>query len=209
MFFTSLQVSLKIFMLHKKNSGFSILEVIISAAIIGIVTAVVAVKYTSFNNVILLKSQAYEIALDIREAQVFAVSVRSEGGQYREDYGLYFSIGSSTQYRVFLDQGVTIEDGQNVAYYDAGEEVGPPQFIDSRFAISRICVNNISGCGTEVDDISVSFKRPDFDAQFASHDGLASGVGFISNAEITIANAFDNSITKTISISPTGQIDVD
>lgn len=143
-----------------KNAAFSILEVLVTAAIIGIITAVIVLNYSSFNNAVLLKSQAYEIALDIREAQQFAVSVRGAGGEFREDYGLYFSTSEPGQYRLFRDQG-TIEKRDDtgrlisLAYYDDGEEIGPPYFIDSRFAISSICVND---CAHVVDDLSISFR---------------------------------------------------
>lgn len=196
---------------YSKQHGFSIFEVLITAAIIGIITGIIVVKYGSFNNIILLKSQAYEIALDIREAQLFAVSVRGESGTFREDYGLYFNLTAPDRYLLFQDSG-TIEQVdeygsvKSIAYYDSGEEIGVPYFIDSRFELLSICVNN---CADSVDDITVTFRRPDFDAQFASVSGDAYGVGTINDARITIANVTDNSIVRTIIVSPTGQVDIE
>lgn len=199
---------------NRKVLGFSLLEVLITAAIIGIITSVVAVKYGSFNNVVLLKNQAYEVALDLREAQVFAVSSSGRSDQFREDYGVYFDMSNPQQYIFFQDQGDTIENGRNVAYYDSSlnEIIGLPRNIDSRFKLVRICVNIVSStdlCPTELNDLAITFKRPDFDSQFASVDGKSRGVGVISNARLEYTNALQtDSNIRTVIVSSVGQIEV-
>lgn len=179
----------------KSSSGFSILEVLITAAIIGLLTAVIMVRYGAFNNEVLLKSQAYELALDLREAQSYAVSVRGSATEFREDYGLYFSMDEPDQYRLFRDNG----DNSLTTYYDPGEEIGQPYYLDARFQIERICVND---CTETVQDLSVSFRRPDFDAQFASEDTSST----ISNARIELSNINDNASRQAVMVSPVGQI---
>jgi len=207
--------------LSNTERGFSILEVLITAAIIGIITAVVAFRYGSFNNAVLLKNQAYEIALDIREAQIVAVSALGQqtglgSNEFREDYGIYFNIETDlgrTQYLMFQDRGELIESGRNMAYYDSepyDEKIGPTANIDSRFKIGRICINIISAdnnCPHWVTDLSVSFKRPNFDAQFASVDARNRGLGVINNARIEIINAVQNSDRQqSVIVNSTGQI---
>ncbi len=195
------------------GAGFSILEMLVTAAIIGIITAVVAIKYGSFNNLVLLKNEAFEIALDIREVQGFAVSVRGEEAKFREDYGLYFDLKNPQRYLTFLDNGDRWEGGVNKAYYDTGEEIGLPKYIDSRFSIKRICVNIVNAndpCPKQVDDLSISFKRPDFDARFASADCRQKGYGQIDNARIELTGiGIGTDTVNTVVISPTGQISVE
>ena len=75
------------------QGGFSILEVLITAAIIGIITGLVVFQYGAFNNVILLKNQAFQIALDLREMQTRALSSIGQSADFRSPYGVYFSTG--------------------------------------------------------------------------------------------------------------------
>ncbi len=187
----------------KNIRGFSLLEVLITAAIIGIVTAMVVIRYGAFNNSVLLKSQAFELALDLREAQVFAVSVRGRGVQFREEYGLYFDADTTNQYLLFQDSGDT-----KPAIFNAGEEIGKPYLIDSRFEITDICVNACTSGSTEValEDLSISFARPDFDALFETTD--SSAPGSINRAEITIS-PLSSAETRRVIITSTGQITVE
>lgn len=179
--------------------GFSILEVLITLAIIGLITALVLVKYGAFNNSVLLKSQAYQIGLDIREAQVYATSVRNadDAELFRQDVGVYFSTAASQQYVPFSDQQTTVP----VVYNGGDQIIGKVVSLDSRLQIRSLCVN---GCSQQVNNLSVSFKRPDFDAQF----GVSGGPGSITDATIVLGDTKGSAQTRTVSIGPTGQITI-
>ncbi|MEX0917630.1 MAG: type II secretion system protein [Candidatus Paceibacterota bacterium] len=181
------------------STAFSLVELLITMAIIGILTTLVIVKYSSFNSAVLLKSQVYELALNLREAQVFSISVRGESNQFRNPYGVYFSTGSPNTYILFRD-----DDGASAVIYDtspADEQVGDAFTIDTRFRILRICVND---CSQDVNNVSVSFRRPDFDAHMA-----VAGVGVVTSAEIIVATVADTSITRSVRINSTGQIQIE
>lgn len=183
---------------HKKTAGFSLLEVLITAAIIGIITTIALVRYSSFNNVILLKNQAFELALDLREAQTFAISVRGDGGEFRQEYGISFDRGSNPgQYILFQDA-----DSAALPAYNAGEEIVGPIIIDSRFELSDICINDETTCG--IDRLDATFRRPNFDAMIRA---VVSGVPVSAyNARIVLANVIDPTGTVSVLITSTGQI---
>lgn len=183
--------------------GFSLLEVLITSAIIGIVTAIVVVRYGAFNSSVLLKNHAYEIALAIREAQVFSVSVRGDENEFRDKYGVYvdMSSGAAQELTVFLD---TSSNG----WYDGGDRIIETLVIDSRFEVTDVCVTvsgtpNCAGTG-DIDDVSISFGRPVFDPKF-----YATGVvSPISDVTITLTPVSDDTISRTIKVTSTGQISV-
>ena len=176
----------------RRSAGFSLPELLVTIAITMLLTGVILFKYADFNSTVLLNSQAFEIALDVREAQVFGLSVRSESGiDLREEYGLYFSTSQSDRYVFFQDSGNTIP-----ASYGVGEELNTI-FLDPRYRIISICDAD-ADC---YDNVSVTFKRPNFDANFYVTDH-----GRINEANISIAPTNDNDSVRTINITGTGQI---
>lgn len=177
----------------KTNTGFSVLEMLITAAIIGIITALVTLKYGSFNNLILLKNQAYQIALEMREMQSNSISAVGRGENFRRPYGLYFNTSEPGLYRLFIDMDDPGESGYG--HYSASEEL-EVRNLDTRFRISRLC----NGTNCSLTSLSVTFQRPNFDA-------IING-GSVSNASIEIMAVTNNSSMRTVGVNAAGQITV-
>ena len=181
----------------KLTGGFSLVELMVTIGIVTLVTGVVMVKYSAFNSVVILKSQAYELALDIREAQVFGVSVGGGTNSYRQAYGIYVDMTNPNQYLLFQDTSGDLQ-------YDAGEEIGETYTIDSRFEIINICT--VVGAGGDVCTAtmaSIAFKRPDFDAQMATNTEGSPDV-----VKVTIATTDDHTQSRTVLVYASGQISV-
>lgn len=176
------------------RNAFSLVELMVTIGIILIITSIVMVRYASFNSTTLLNNQAYEIALNLREAQVFAVSVRGEENQFRLSYGLHFD-ASSLQYYLF-------GDSNNNGRYNSGEEIGDPYAIDERFTLSRLCVNSPDNCNSTVPRASVLFTRPNFDAAI-------NGPGVSNANSLSVEVESRNGATRRVTVWQTGQIEVD
>jgi len=176
------------------NFGFTILEVLITAAIIGVITGIVVLKYGSFNNLILLKNQAYQVAIDLRETQTRSLSVTgSTGDGFRRAYGIYFNTSTPDRYTLFLDTS------PSNGIYDAGEEL-EIRNIDNRFLLKRLCSGSSEACHS-VPALSIVFKRPNFDAIMNN--------GSISNGVIEIETINGENAMRSVNVNAAGQITVE
>jgi len=122
-------------MATKLNLGFGLVELLVSISIMILVIGVVLSQHNAFNGAVLLRGQAYDIALQTRDVQMKAVSVKTDGSgavtAFRKVYGLHFDTGSPNTYDIFLD-------GTTVNGYTVGEELGKQGKLDPRFEIVGI-----------------------------------------------------------------------
>jgi type II secretory pathway pseudopilin PulG len=187
------------------KGGFGLVELLISISIIVIVVAVILTRQSTFNSAVVLRGQAYEVALTLREVQLNAVSVSGDTGTFREVQGVHFNSGATSDhtFRVFRDD-------DNDGYYDgASEEFGQQGFLDPRFEIRA--VRAVGGDTLDGDEVSVVFVRPNFDARFFDGPG-DSGEVSATGIEIDIARR-DATGTgpgelRTVEVTATGQISV-
>lgn len=185
-----------------QNGGFGLVELLVSFSILTLVLGTIMVRQDSFNGAVLLRNQAYEIALHAREVQMYAVSILGDAGDYRDIYGLYFDTTNATNrsgYKIYKD--TTTGDLR----YSDSEEFGVQGKLDQRFEIGDIRTIDSSGSSSDVDSISVVFQRPNFDAKFFNTIGALNNVSVL---EIDVVLKSDNSKVRTIEITKTGQISV-
>ena len=191
-----------------RSAGFSLIELLVSIGIIVLVLTIVITQQSAFNSAVLLRSQAYEIALDIKDVQLSAVSAVSDGaGNFRSTIGVQFDTDATQnqRYIFFIDAD---DDG----FFDSGEERGAPGLLDSRFEIGEIRPSDGSlGVGN---DFAILFERPNFDAIF--YDGSGS-TDPSTSVEIDIVGEGRSGFAgggvcgedyRTLQITTTGQVAV-
>lgn len=190
----------------KKNSrGFGLIELMVSISIMAIIMAVVIARHDRFNGVILLRSQAYEIALQLREVQLSAVSATSRAGEYRANLGIYFDTTNPNRYTLFQDS----ETGTNANLrFDPGEEIGASGILDSRFEIKSIRYDNNSTNGATLQAASVVFRRPDFDASLQGTAGPVNTERIKVDVVRVGTSGTASDELRSVEITSTGQITV-
>jgi prepilin-type N-terminal cleavage/methylation domain-containing protein len=79
------------------TSGFSLPELLVSVVIIVLITTIIIYNQGDFNDRISLSNAASDIELQIREAQVYGISVREfqPAGDFTSAYGVTFNITTS------------------------------------------------------------------------------------------------------------------
>lgn len=176
-------------------------------AIISIITGIVLVKFNSFDSTVLLKNQAYEIALLLRESQIKSVSVvRNDADTFSYPYGASFTPLSSV-YQSFLykdaieyprfDSVVTETTGS----FDMGEKM----------QIEKVCVkdSSVSDENCAITRLDISFRRPEFKALFwAEGYGNEASMKNILSARIHLMSTNGGSNKFVVEISRLGQISV-
>jgi len=186
--------------------GFGLVELLVSVSIILLVTSIIMSRHGSYNGAVLLRSQAYQVALLAREVQLSAVSAVGETGEYRNVYGLYFSTNAPVSGNYYY----TFRDTNGNMFFDSPEQVGARNNIDRRFVIAEIRLVDGSGATLSTPtNLSVVFQRPNFDALFYTA-ASAAAYPAVSTVEIDIRTRGTSGSgvgeVRTVEISRTGQI---
>ena len=181
------------------------MELMISITIMVIVISIVSIRQGAFNGAVLLRGQAYEAALTIREVQLNAVSAAGDSGVFRAVYGVHFDedVLTNGQYKIFQDT----PSGSNAnGFFDSGEEYGRQSMLDNRYEIRE--VRPVGDTMQSSGGLSIVFVRPNFDARFFDSAGEVDA----SSVEIDIArrgsSSADPGDIRTLEITATGQISV-
>lgn len=156
---------------YKDKKAFTLIELMVTVSIFMVITTVVLYQNSKFNSSILLTNSAYEVALTIRQAQVFGVASRkvtigafgtegaTVGGRtaYQIGYGVYFDKANSKSFTLFAD----VNSDSN---YDASEIITTSTFVRD-IRISDVCFSINGGayqCNTvgTYDKATIIFRRP-------------------------------------------------
>ncbi len=187
--------------------GFTLVELVVSIAIFLIITSVVMVSQHRFGGNILITNLAYDVALGIRQAQVYGISVKQSSTGFNQSYGIHFESQSpgvpANYYILFADL-----DGSGS--YKTGSDTGDGcksatecvSFfrVEKGNSISGLCVGS-NPCSA-VDTLDIVFHRPDPEPVITAN-GQAT---LYPSAVITVSSP--QGVTKTVSVLASGQISI-
>lgn len=155
----------------KRNGGFTLLEFLMVITIATIITTALVIQHNRWNDHLAVKTQAYELALMIRQAQIWSLGVREHVPTHRFDvgYGVNIDEDIPNRYIFFADL-----DGDKK--YDNGEEM-EIKFFNRGVSINKFCGLDVSGLercnqgtgwsflyGLAINQAVVSFLRPQTDS---------------------------------------------
>jgi len=98
------------------SRGFTLIELLVVSLIIVLITGTILFRQQGFNSSTLLRSLSYSIALSVRQAQVYGISVRENAagsGTFASGYGVFFGntlVDSANHYVLFADKGNGVFD---------------------------------------------------------------------------------------------------
>lgn len=195
------------------KAGFTLIEMLVAVGIFTLMSAVLLYNYPEFNSRSALDNLAHQIAISIREAQVYGLSVRQTSAVY-PGYGIYIDKSNPTTFILFGDKN-------DNKIYDAGELVSQFDLTQGDF-ISDLCFNLKSTDYTTTSDkttcnlrnMTIVFTRPDPDAFISITDPLGvqnPPTGSATSPNISseiILTSRRGTYKKMIQVYTTGQITV-
>ncbi|PCI30692.1 hypothetical protein COB52_01260 [Candidatus Kaiserbacteria bacterium] len=179
--------------------GFTLIELIVVMGIMMIITSILLVNYNKFGGQVLLRNLAYEVALSVREAQVFGISSRAFQGGFSTGHGVYFDLGSSTNsFSLYSDA-----DG-NSFFNSASTEWVKTSTLGRGYSIDRICVSSGGSESCNIIELDILFKRPEPDAIIRA----STGGSFTSYSSARIVLVSPQEKKRSVLIESAGQISV-
>lgn len=196
--------------------GFTLIELIVSLAIFTLITSMVLYNYRGFNNDIVVSNLAYEVALEIRTAQVYGLSVLGSNNAFDAGYGVHFQTISDNvndpNFYLFVDSdnNKVLSNFNSTCLSSVDPECLEKVSLQESVAISSFCLvpDNTTDCPAnhQGDSLDITFKRPDPDAISTFTFGPSSQPNDYKNARIDLI-ASDGK-TKSIIVDQSGQISV-
>ena len=180
------------------------MELIIVMSIFSLITLVILANHSRFDSHVLLGSLAYNIALSVREAQVYGLSVRQNNTSFQVGYGLHIESANNKQYILFADTNSNKQ-------YDSGTDTIVKQYtLGKNHTLSNFCGTKADGTmhcsngstATQITKLDVVFLRPDPDANISSEIPNTP----YSSAQIYVSSS--GGATRSLTVASTGQISV-
>lgn len=196
-----------------KMGGFTLIELMVTVGIFVFMTALVLAKYNNFYSGTIFKNLAYDIALTVRQAQTYGISVKVRDDpaakNFDSAYGIRFSVASAADLKKFSLSAYN----KNGAGYSRLTDDNLRTFnIKNGAKIQSICLGISTLTCTDILNITnsqnvldVIFQRPNPDAIFCTANGNVCNT--YKYAKINLIAA-DNETTKTVMINNVGQITV-
>src|SRR3989344_223528 len=195
--------------IRKSTTGFTLVELLVSVAIVVLIMSVVLFNYTGFNDNLALASGGQELAIAIRQAQTYGLTVKEVtpgGGRFDSAYGIYFDPSSSpSAYYIFAD----INSNKT---YDAGSGCGSGNTecvgrfdLRNGVKISGICDQNACPPEVSVKMMDITFLRPNPDACiYFTNNGGQIKVGPSLTGKVVLTSPKGK--TLTVRIESMGQV---
>lgn len=223
---------------HLETTGFTIVELLVVTGIFAMMTTLVLANYPRFNAQIILENTAYEVALEVRQAQSFGLGVREAAAvaDVFPGYGVRVPDITIDNTKIFLYADIpSMPGGDGNNMYDGGTNCIPG--IDEcvevlqlqKYAVYAVCGNWRTDYPSEpafretadvdayvgtghcaIDSLDINFTRPNPDAFLQGYAG-----GVVDHplpngySDIAIVIATSDGHVRTVVVWSTGQITVE
>ena len=205
------------------TAGFSLIELMVAVSIFLIITSVILFNQNKFSSNILITNIAYQVALSIRQSQVYGSGSKLDTSAVttRYGYGNHFTVNNSSpgtpgNFIFFADNGGIGSSYAGDYIYDGAATndklLDTISFTQGQY-VKKICARPIGSLTLDCSSIhflDIVFVKPNADA-YISTDQLSysiSGGARYSEADIMVSSPLGDKC-RWIQVFSTGQIAVD
>ncbi|HZS42644.1 MAG TPA: type II secretion system protein [Candidatus Paceibacterota bacterium] len=190
------------------KAGFTLVELLVVCAIFVIITAVVLARQNRFSSDIQLTNLAYQVAISIRQAQVYGLGVKGASTNFNTGYGIDFTAASPNTYQLIAD------NNQDKLYDQApspADSLVSSYQLQQGAKIDNLCVTdayNSKTCskGGNLTSLDIFYLRPDPSSNISANGQFSGGVSY-NSASITLVSSIGDRY-KCVTIYQTGQVSV-
>src|SRR3989344_3761679 len=193
----------------KRSGGFTALEFAVVMTIASIITTTLIIQHNRWNDYLALKTQAYELSLMIRQAQIWSLGVREDtagsGDRFNVGYGIYIDEDNPN------NQNIYFADRNANDKWDSGETIATENKSLTRGVyIHRFCgstgVNPCNNGGGQLNQLNITFLRPNPDANIALLNNGGGNGG--TNPPVTVYLRSSQGNEVSVRVEPNGQISI-
>jgi len=201
--------------------GFALVELLVAVALLGIAASSALVLFGAMSDRLFTRNLAYSVALSLRQAQSYGVSVRgTDASVFDAGYGLHFESASNATFLLFADtSGDAQFNGKFETEYNEtgcfpGTECLQVFHVERENRIEKFCGILPTGdsaeecstdAGTPLSFLDISFRRPEPDAVIVSNKSTP-GIERYKAARIYLVSP--RGTTGQVEVANTGQISV-
>lgn len=210
------------------NRAFTLIEMMVAVGVFTIVTIVVLLRFDTFTNSVVVTSEAYGIALNIRQAQSYGINVRGTAyNDFTRPFGVYINKGGNDRLYILYEDirlgtsgtysyneetkeievdGYTSASPNNPCGTAGNEECVEKRITRNQTRVYDICIkemgSNTTTCG--IDIINIMFVRPSPRAIMFETDAGT----LLQEVQVIVASTDPDKGRARITITWTGQISV-
>lgn len=188
----------------KNKKGITIIELMVSIAIITFIMSVVVFNSKTLNERITLSTVAQEISLVARKAQTYGISVRGDGSDFSFAYGVAFNTNEPDAVYLYVDRNDNrLYNGGINCQNECVEKIT----LRNDIRISSICALNITLNCTSISKAHINFLRPNPEPVLKVTNSSDVEL-YTGSFEIRVTLINSQGLTKSLNINSLGKITV-
>lgn len=197
--------------------GFSLVELLVTVSIMGLILAIVVRNQKSYTETISLTNVADQMSITLRQAQTYGIAVKEltpGSANFSTPYGVSISLlgsGSPISYISFADKnGNGSYDNDWTCAVGAGSECLQKTQITEGNVIQSLCIIPESGaedCNTPK-RLDITYARPRTEARIVAYDAAGTVINTSLSKAVKVKFNSSGAQEKVLVVYKVGQISV-